>query len=142
MWPRERRFADLLDEQKREWVYPSPRFRLGNTTYRPDFYLPKEDLYIEVVGTRQAYHNNRNKIAKFMEIYPKIKFKVISLETNVKTYFGIIIPRDKRHISLSSCVKGCETCRAMRRFWAEKGLKRNKEIFKWIHDYNQKLEKR
>ena len=38
MFPREKQFADLLTKQKRKWEYPTKRFDLGNTTYRPDFY--------------------------------------------------------------------------------------------------------
>lgn len=45
MFPRERIFADLLDSQGLEWDYEPRRFRLNKTTYRPDFYVPSEDIF-------------------------------------------------------------------------------------------------
>ena len=80
MHPRERLFAKLLTEQGRKWEYPAQRFQLKNTTYRPDFFLPDENLYIEVVGTRQAYHANKHKIAEMKETYPNIRFVVMNVD--------------------------------------------------------------
>ena len=77
MFPSEKQFSELLDKQHRIWQYPAPRFRLNNTTYRPDFYLPKENIYIEVVGTQQAYEKNKEKLYKFRKIYPKIILLVL-----------------------------------------------------------------
>ena len=84
MWQSEKKFAELLTKQKREWVYPAKRFNLGKTTYRPDFFLPNEKLYIEVIGTRQAYHTNKDKIDKFKKLYPYIKFIIV--DSNGKTF--------------------------------------------------------
>lgn len=143
MFPRERQFANLLDEQKRKWEYPTKRFDLGSTHYRPDFYLPKENLYIEVVGSRQAYHSNKNKIAQFIKLYPKVKFEVIPFgNSSAKPYFGSVLPSDKRHKDINygcsiSRPKECETCKAMKRFWRRKGLKNNQEIFAWIRNYQK-----
>ena len=77
MYPREKEFSKLLDKQGRKWIYEPKRFNLNNTTYCPDFYIPKEKLYIEVVGSRQAYHLNKKKIAKFRRLFPKIKLLVM-----------------------------------------------------------------
>ena len=82
MFPKEKQFAELLNKQKRKWEYPCQRFDLGNTTYQPDFYLPNEDLYIEVVGTKNAYSANREKILKFKRKYPHIKFVVLDFKGN------------------------------------------------------------
>ncbi len=82
MWPREKQFAKLLTKQGRKWKYPSPRFQLKNTTYRPDFFLPDENLYIEVVGTPQAYYANRHKIAEMKKTYPNIRFIVVDYKNN------------------------------------------------------------
>jgi len=83
MHKREKIFADLLDSQNRKWIYPTKRFKIGRKKYyKPDFYLPEEDLYIEVVGSRQAYHINKDKISKFKKLYPKIKFQVLNCEGN------------------------------------------------------------
>ncbi len=73
----ERIFADYLTEQGREWEYHPTRFKVGEHFYHPDFYLPKENLYIEVVGTRQAYHHNKDKILKFKADYPNINFEIL-----------------------------------------------------------------
>lgn len=82
MFPKEKQFADLLDKQGRKWQYPSPRFKLKNTTYRPDFFLPNENLYVEVVGTRQAYHINKKKIAQFKKLYSNIRFILVDCKGN------------------------------------------------------------
>jgi hypothetical protein len=143
MFPREKQFADLLDKQGRKWEYPCQRFDLGSTTYRPDFYLPKERLYIEIVGSRQAYSSNRRKIAQFIKLYPKIKFQVIAFgNDSVKTYFGTVLPIDKRHQDMDyncsiSHPKKCETCKAIGMFWRQKGIKNNKERNLWIENYDK-----
>ncbi len=82
MWPNERRFANLLTQSKRKWRYSKKRFKVDNTTYQPDFYLPNENLYIEVVGTIQAYRANQKKIERFKQLYPHIKFIVVDFNNN------------------------------------------------------------
>ena len=77
MFPSEKKFADLLTKQKKDWQYHPARFNLGYSHYTPDFYLPKEKLYIEVVGTRQAFHSNKSKILLFKKLYPHIKFIIV-----------------------------------------------------------------
>ena len=94
---REEKFANLLTQQGRKWQYPAPRFKLQNTTYRPDFYLPEENLYIEVIGSRQAFHVNKNKIFQFKKEYPYINFQVVD-------YLGKPYP-------LNSSIKKCLYCK-------------------------------
>ena len=43
-------FAQKLDSYDIGWEYEPRRFDLGYTTYRPDFYLPSFDTYVEVKG--------------------------------------------------------------------------------------------
>jgi len=76
-YSKEKMFARLLRQQKRKFTYQVPIFRLKNSYYRPDFYLPKENLYIEVVGSRQAYHANKAKYEEFKKLYPDIKFIIV-----------------------------------------------------------------
>lgn len=95
MFPREKQFADLLDKQNRKWQYPSPRFEIEDTHYRPDFYLPDENLYIEVVGSRQAYHANKRKIEKFRKLYPHIKFIIVDYKNKPLKLCG---ERDKNNM--------------------------------------------
>ena len=79
MYPSEKKFANLLTKQNRRWQYPVRRFRLKDTTYRPDFYLPDETLYIEVIGTRQAYYANKEKIAELRKTYPNVKLIIVDI---------------------------------------------------------------
>lgn len=44
--------------------------------YTPDFYDVERDVYIEVVGTRQAYQQNKGKYKVFRKEYPHIKFEL------------------------------------------------------------------
>lgn len=45
------RVADYLTENGKEWLYEPYTFKLSDTvSYRPDFYIPEDDLYIEVKG--------------------------------------------------------------------------------------------
>lgn len=45
-------YAKYLDSKEIDWIYEPKRFILKtiNRTYLPDFYLPKEDEYIEIKG--------------------------------------------------------------------------------------------
>ena len=49
MW--EVRVADYLTEMGKDWFYEYKTFKLTDTiSYRPDFYIPEDALYIEVKG--------------------------------------------------------------------------------------------
>lgn len=89
MFPKERLFTQLLNKQKRKWVYAPHCFRLNKTTYTPDFYLPEENLYIEIVGSRQAFHSNKKKIIKFKKLYPHIKFEIKRYYNKQKSFDSI-----------------------------------------------------
>lgn len=78
MHPKEKEFADLLTKQGRKWIYHYKSFSLGHTSYEPDFYLPKENLYIEVVGNPSSLRNNARKIMQFKRVYSKIKFIIVN----------------------------------------------------------------
>ena len=88
IFPREKQFSKLLDKHNIAWQFPCKRFKLRATTYRPDFYLPEKDIYIEVVGSRQAFHLNKYKFVEFLKLYPTIKFKIADWKgRNYKNYF-------------------------------------------------------
>lgn len=74
MYPKEELYADLLNKQGRKWIYQPTYFVVEGKRYIPDFYLPNENLYIEIIGSRQRLHQNKNKILKFVETYPQINF--------------------------------------------------------------------
>lgn len=82
MWPKEKQFANLLTKQKKKWIYHPRHFDLYPhfRHYEPDFYLPKEDKYIEVVGTRQAYHSNKDKYQILKKLYPNVNLLILTWE--------------------------------------------------------------
>lgn len=58
------------------WIYHPGIFRLNDSKYAPDFYDGERNIFIEVSGTRQAYHFNKLKYEKFRELFPKINFEI------------------------------------------------------------------
>lgn len=58
------------------WSYEPTTFNLGDTKYTPDFYDAEKDIFIEVAGTRQAYHKNKDKYRRFRQIFPQLKFEI------------------------------------------------------------------
>jgi len=71
-------------------VYEPRTFYLSNgSRYTPDFCDPKEDKYYELAGTRQAWHENKNKINHFKKEHPHIKFEIVfKYRKNQKTRQG------------------------------------------------------
>jgi predicted nuclease of restriction endonuclease-like RecB superfamily len=66
------RVFNLIDIK---WVYAPKIFNLGEHTYRPDFYLPDSDTYIEVKNFMGEYSLNRD--IQFRKIYPNTKLDLI-----------------------------------------------------------------
>ena len=60
----------------KNWLYHPVVFRLNDTTYEPDFYDGKRNVFIEIAGTRQAFHANKKKYIDFTNIFKKLKFEV------------------------------------------------------------------
>ena len=58
-----------------KWVYAPTIFDIGEHTYRPDFYLPEENCYIEVKNFMGDYSIQRDKL--FRQRYPHIKLDLI-----------------------------------------------------------------
>lgn len=57
------------------WYHEPITFRLDDTTYTPDFYEPERNVFIEVIGSRQAYHENKHKYKKLAKKYPFVKLE-------------------------------------------------------------------
>jgi len=91
---REEIFVCYLENQGKCWIFEPIRFQLKNTTYTPDFYCPDEDVFYEVVGTRQAISQRAKKIAEFIKTYPHIQFKLV--HPNGKKYNYISRKMGKR----------------------------------------------
>lgn len=82
--PVEAEFARILDFYGIPWQYEPRTFPLeydaaGNVTeaFSPDFYLPEQDLYVELttMQPKQVRHKNR-KIRRLKELYPEINIKL------------------------------------------------------------------
>ncbi|MBW6463864.1 MAG: cytidylate kinase family protein [Bacillota bacterium] len=85
MHPSEEEFAHMLDFYRIRWDYEPKTFLLewdseGNVleAFSPDFYLPDQDLYIELTTQKpkQAWKKNR-KIRRMKELYPDISVRLI-----------------------------------------------------------------
>lgn len=82
--PIEAEFARILDYYHIEWEYEPHTFELewddeGNVikAFSPDFYLPQQDLYIELTTMRPKLITKKNhKIRRLQELYPQINIKL------------------------------------------------------------------
>ena len=80
----ERRVADVLDSLRLAWLYEPMTFVFerdssGNCTYgfTPDFYLPRQDLYIEVTECRVMTPKN-GKLRMLHTIYPDVRCALLT----------------------------------------------------------------
>jgi hypothetical protein len=79
--------ARILDYYGLEWRYEPTSFVLETDdagrvleAFTPDFYLPEQDLYLEVTVMKQSLVTRKNrKIRKLRERYPDIKIKLFTL---------------------------------------------------------------
>ena len=62
-----------------KWVYAPKIFFLGKHSYRPDFFLPEYNIYIEVKNYLGGYSLERDKL--FRKKYPSIKLELILKES-------------------------------------------------------------
>ncbi len=83
--PAEAIFAKIMDFYGITWQYEPRTFPLawdaqGNVTeaFAPDFYLPGQDLYIELTTLRPKLANYKNRrIRRMQELYPDVHIKLI-----------------------------------------------------------------
>ena len=76
--------AKILDYYGIPWEYEPTSFVLErdadgrvSRAFTPDFYLPEQDLYIEVTVMKQSLVTRKNrKIREVQELYPDIKVKL------------------------------------------------------------------
>lgn len=82
--PAEEAFARILDFYGIGWEYEPRTFPLdwdtqGNVVeaFTPDFYLPDQDLYIELTTLRPKLANRKNwKLRRMSELYPEVNIKL------------------------------------------------------------------
>ena len=80
----EEAFAKILDYYGIEWRYEPRTFALdwndqGDVleAFSPDFYLPQQDLYIELTTLRPELTTKKNrKLRRMKELYPQINIKL------------------------------------------------------------------
>ena len=82
--PSEEAFAKILDFYGIQWEYEPRTFPLewdpqGNVSeaFTPDFYLPEQDLYIELTTLRPQLSTRKNrKLRRMKELYPQVNIKL------------------------------------------------------------------
>src|SRR6201994_291859 len=82
--PAELECAKLLDYYGVPWEYEPRTFVLetdeeGRVTeaFTPDFYLPEQNLYLEVTVMRQSLVTRKNrKLRKLRQLYPDVRIKL------------------------------------------------------------------
>ena len=95
----EEEFAKILDFYKIRWEYEPRTFALdwdedGNVTlaFTPDFYLPDQDVYIELTTLRPSLANQKNyKQRRMAELYPEVKLILLKRKDlrNMMVKFGL-----------------------------------------------------
>jgi hypoxanthine phosphoribosyltransferase len=83
--PAERTFARILDYYGLQWEYEPRTFPLEwnpdgsvSEAFTPDFYLPEQDLYIELTTLRPKLSTIKNrKLRRMNELYPEIQIKLL-----------------------------------------------------------------
>ncbi|GAP15055.1 hypothetical protein LARV_02835 [Longilinea arvoryzae] len=83
--PIEETFAKILDFYGIEWVYEPSSFPLVRDeqgrvveAFTPDFYLPQQNLYIELTTLRPHLATYKNRRMRLMrELYPEIHIKLL-----------------------------------------------------------------
>lgn len=82
--PAELECAKVLDYYGIAWEYEPRTFVLEQDeagrvqeAFTPDFYLPEQDLYVEITAMKQSLVTRKNrKMRKLRERYPGIKIKL------------------------------------------------------------------
>ena len=94
----------MLDFYDVPWEYEPRAFAIewdaeGSVAkqFRPDFYLPEDDLYIEITTMNQKLVTKKNrKIRRLRELYPDVRCKVFYQRDfhNLLVKYGLEEPRD------------------------------------------------
>ena len=83
--PSEAAFARILDYYCIEWQYEPRTFALAwdkegrvVEAFSPDFYLPGQDLYVELTTVRPRLLTTKNrKLRRMRELYPDVRVKLL-----------------------------------------------------------------
>jgi hypothetical protein len=85
--PIEAEFARILDFYHVRWEYEPRTFPLEwgpdglvKRCFTPDFYLPDQDLFVELTTLNpRLMHRKNRKLRKLRELYPEVRVKLFSL---------------------------------------------------------------
>lgn len=98
--PIEEAFARILDFYGVTWDYEPKTFPLkwdkdGNVieAFKPDFYLPQQNLYVELTTLRPKLTVRKNrKLKRIKELYPEINIKLFKRRElrNMMLRFGML----------------------------------------------------
>ncbi len=70
--------AEILFAQNHpDFLFHSTTFDLGSSSYTPDFYDNRHNVFYEVIGTRQRFEQLKDKIAQFRKLFPHINLEVV-----------------------------------------------------------------
>ena len=82
--PMEEEFARILDFYHIPWLYEPTSFALNWSgeqvieMFTPDFYLPDQDLYVELTNMRQRLVTRKHrKIRRLRELYPNVNIRLL-----------------------------------------------------------------
>lgn len=82
--PMEVEFARLLDFYHIPWIYEPTSFALNWSgdqvieMFTPDFYLPDQDLYVELTTMRQRLVTRKHrKLRRLRELYPNVNIRLL-----------------------------------------------------------------
>jgi hypoxanthine phosphoribosyltransferase len=97
--PSEEQFARILDFYQVAWEYEPTTFELqwddeGSVleAFSPDFYLPEQDLYIELTTMSQKLITKKHrKLRQLRKLYPDINIKLLNRSdfTAMMTKYGL-----------------------------------------------------
>lgn len=97
--PIEEEFARILDYYGVEWQYEPRTFVLARDdqqriteAFTPDFYLPQEDLYVELTTMRPKLITKKNrKLRRLQELYPDVNIKLFKRQElrNMMIKYGL-----------------------------------------------------
>jgi hypothetical protein len=81
----EEEFARILDFYHIAWQYEPRTFPIEwdeqgrvSSSFTPDFYLPQQDLYIELTTLKQPLVTKKNrKLRRLKELYPEVNIKIL-----------------------------------------------------------------
>ena len=112
----ERQFALLLDFYGVPWEYEPRSFAISwdkdgipTQFFTPDFYLPDDDLFIEITTMSQKLVTKKNrKVRQLKELYPEINCKVFYQRDylNLVVKYGLEEPESLEDVTAPTRIPG------------------------------------